>query len=271
MTPHEFVESSPLYTRVELKDFTPPGSITRMCYQCGKETTWLKSQDPARTNLVTFPRINFDAVGYSCGLCSKDSFAVVYQNLDLKEDPNSHFAPKHWQHTAVHKIGQVPPQSIQIPTELSKRLGSSAGHYKKALVSRSQGYGIGAMAYLRRVVDEKTDELIDVMVDLAQTYNVGEKEIASLLGTKREVRYEDKLKVASDLVPEALKPVGVNPLGQLYKHTSVGLHGKTDDECIAMFDDLKADFEYIFRNLHLQAKERREFSQRVQERARKTP
>jgi hypothetical protein len=123
------------------------------------------------------------------------------------------------------------------------------------------------MAYLRRVVDEKTDELIDVMVDLAQTYNVGEKEIASLLGTKTEVRYEDKLKVASELVPEALKPGGVNPLGQLYKHTSVGLHGKTDDECIATFDDLKVDFEYIFRNLHLQAKERREFAQRVQERA----
>jgi hypothetical protein len=88
-----------------------------------------------------------------------------------------------------------------------------------------------------------------------------------LLKAKKEVRFEDKMKVAAELIPEAVKPGGVNPLGQLYKHTSVGLHAKTDDECIAIFDDLKADFEYVFRNLHLQAEERREFAKRVQERA----
>jgi len=59
----------------------------------------------------------------------------------------------------------------------------------------------------------------------------------------------------------------VNPLGQLYKHMSIGLHGKSDEECIAIFDDLKTDFEYVFRNLHLQAKERSEFARRVQLRA----
>jgi hypothetical protein len=36
---------------------------------------------------------------------------------------------------------------------------------------------------------------------------------------------------------------------------------------IAIFDDLKADFEYVFRNLHVQAQDRREFAQRVKERA----
>jgi hypothetical protein len=123
------------------------------------------------------------------------------------------------------------------------------------------------MAYLRRVVDEKTDELIDVMAELSRTFGVEEKEISNLLKAKKEVRFEDKMKVAAELIPEAVKPGGVNPLGQLYKHTSVGLHAKTDDECIAIFDDLKADFEYVFRNLHLQAEERREFAKRVQERA----
>jgi hypothetical protein len=123
------------------------------------------------------------------------------------------------------------------------------------------------MAYLRRVVDEKTDELIDVMAELSRTYNVDPKEIADLLNAKKEIRYEDKMKVAAELIPEAVKPGGVNPLAQIYKLTSVGLHGKTDDDCIAIFDDLKDDFEYVFRNLHLQAEERREFAKRVQERA----
>jgi len=123
------------------------------------------------------------------------------------------------------------------------------------------------MAYLRRVVDEKTDELIDVMADLARTYNADEDEIQKLLNAKAQTRYEQKLQVAAELIPSALRPGGVNPLGQLYKHTSIGLHGKTDDECVAIFDDVRADFEYVFRNLHNQVEERHEFIKRVQQRA----
>ena len=80
-------------------------------------------------------------------------------------------------------------------------------------------------------------------------------------------RFNQKLEVAAELIPTALRPGGVNPLGQLYKHASIGLHGKTDDECVAIFDDLRADFEYVFRNLHNQAQERREFARRVKQRA----
>jgi hypothetical protein len=123
------------------------------------------------------------------------------------------------------------------------------------------------MAYLRRVVDEKTDELIDVMVELLRTYNASDEEIQRLLDSNTQSRYDQKLEVAAELIPAALRPGGVNPLGQLYKHTSIGLHGKTDDECVAIFDDLRADFEYVFRNLHNQAEERHEFARRVQTRA----
>ena len=191
----------------------------------------------------------------------------IYELLNWTEDPNNHNIPRRWHHTAVRKIGQVPPQEINISAELSDRLGTTAGRYKKALICREQNYGIAAMAYLRRVVDEKTDELIDVMVELSRAYNVSETEIADLLNAKNELRYESKMKVAAELVPVVVRPGGVNPLGQLYKHTSIGLHGKSDDECIAIFDDLKADFEFVFRKLHLQAEEQREFAKRVQERA----
>src|SRR6185369_1711471 len=104
--------------------------------------------------------------------------------------------PKSWRYNAVRKIGQFPAQEIAIPAELETRLGTSAGHYKKALVCRGVTYGIGAMAYMRRVVDEKTDELIDVLAELAKTYDVDEAEIERLLNAKKEVRYEDKMKVA---------------------------------------------------------------------------
>jgi hypothetical protein len=165
------------------------------------------------------------------------------------------------------KIGQDPPQSIDIPAALEGRLGNTAVYYKKAVTCHSQNYGIAAVAYMRRVIEEKTDALIDVIVELAEAFGADEKTLQSLAASKTQVQYENKLKVASDLIPENLRPGGVNPLGQLYTHLSIGLHGKTDDECIAIFDDLKADFEYVFSNLHVQAEQSKSFATRVKERA----
>jgi hypothetical protein len=237
---------------------------------CGKETTWRRTET-IECQIATSPKCFFHAAGYTCVLCGANSLIVLYRNLDWSENPLSKVTPKSWSYKAVQKIGQVPPQSIAIPADLSDRLGATAGHYKKALVCRTQNFGIGAMAYMRRVVEEKTEELIDVVVELARTYGVDSKIISSLEQAKKQVRYEDKLKVASELIPSALRPGDVNPLGQLYTHLSIGLHGKTDDECVAIFDDLKDDFEYIFRNLHVEAKERREFVERVQKRASRNP
>jgi hypothetical protein len=264
-TPQEFIETWPLYTRAEIQDFEPPSSITRMCRRCTKETTWsclnadsvdVSNVDPSRT---------FRYAAYACVLCQKDSVLVVYQKLDWKQRPQS----ANYSYYAVKKIGQEPAQSVEIPADLSKRLGTTAEHYRKALISRNTNFGIGAVAYMRRVVEEKTDELIDVVVELARTYHVDENILTSLAKAKEQIRYEEKLKVASEVIPDVLRPGGVNPLGQLYEHLSIGVHDKADDECVLIFDDLKADFEYVFRNLYVQAREAREFAQRVKERARK--
>lgn len=269
MTPQEFIQNAPLYTQIELENFVPPTSIMRVCGRnpCKRETTWQRDESVGVTLKDIRPEISFKIAGYICVLCRNNSFAVIYELLNWSENKKSPVIPKQWHHTGVRKIGQIPPQEISIPAELSDRLGTTADHYKKALVSRESGYGIGAMAYLRRVVDEKTDELIDVVVELARTYNVDEKEIGEILAAKTQTRYEDKLNVAAQLIPAAIRPGGVNPLGQLYRFTSEGLHAKTDDECIAVFDDLKADFEYVFSNLHSQAEERRQFAKRVTNRA----
>ena len=265
MTTREFIENAPLYTRVDIRNFSPPASIMRMCddTECKTPTTWLR-KGSIRTEIEgTRPEIDIRYVGYQCGHCGDSSLGVIYELLGWSPDGGG----GHYSHKAVRKIGQVPPPEITIPAELSDRLGASAHYYKNALVCRQYSYGIAAVAYLRRVVDEQTDNLIDVMADLSRTYSVPEDEVAKLLAAKSEVQYKTKLQIASELIPDAVKPGGVNPFGQIYKHTSIALHSRTDDECIAIFDDLRADFEYVFKNLYLQAEERRQFAVRIQQRA----
>ena len=219
--------------------------------------------------IETSPNRSYVRASYMCGLCNSNSVLFFFEMLEWVRDPNSG-SPGRWHHEAVRKIGQNPPQDISISADLDEQLGVTAQHYKKALITREQNYGIAAMAYMRRVVDEKTDDLIDIMADLARTHQIPEGEIDKLLKVKTDTRYDRKLETAANLIPQALRPGGVNPLGQLYKQTSTGLHGKSDDECVAIFDDIRADFEYIFRNLHNEAQERREFVKRMQERAGKS-
>jgi hypothetical protein len=274
MTSREFIEKAPLYTRYPITGFDPPNSIMRVCTsgQCKTETTWIMLRGfNAIENADPKPDARTDAVlrnvSYVCGICGA-RFTVFYELLNREQvSTGMGIAPPQYSYTAVRKVGQSPAPDIDIPSELNERLGATSKHYKKALICRAENFGIGALAYLRRVVDEKTDELIDVMIELSQANGVDAAGIDKLQGAKTEVRYEDKLRVASELIPEAVKPAGVNPLSQLYDHASIGLHRKADDECIAIFDDLRADFEFIFSNLHVQAQKQRQYVKRLQERA----
>lgn len=45
-------------------------------------------------------------------------------------------------------------------------LGEREETFKKGLTCESQGYGIGAYAYYRRIVEEVIDELLDGIADL---------------------------------------------------------------------------------------------------------
>lgn len=268
-TPQEFIEKWPLYTRAGIVNFEVPDAITLMCNECKKATTWQRGDS---TGVASNVFEGIFSVWYKCGLCKEQKYLVIYRKLDWRRKPElppgpaGYYNINDYQWNAVQKIGQLPAPSIHIPAELKARLGASEAFYREGLMCRGYNLGVGAVAYMRRVIEDKTDELIDVVVDLAKTQNIDEKEIKALAAAKTQVRYEDKLRVASEVIPNALRPGGVNPLGQLYRHLSVGVHDKTDDQCIEIFDDLKEDFEYVFRNLHLQAKEARAFADRVQKR-----
>jgi hypothetical protein len=133
-TVQEFIERWPLYTRADIVDFAPPESITRMCggADCKRETTWFFNQT-VEVAMPTGSVIEFSAVGYTCGLCKKNSLVVVYRLLNWTETKGSQF----WSHKAVQKIGQIPAPTIEIPPQLAERLLQTATYYKNALVCRS--------------------------------------------------------------------------------------------------------------------------------------
>jgi len=101
----------------------------------------------------------------------------------------------------------------------------------KGLICESQGYGIGAFGYYRRIVEEIIDELLQEVSDL-----LAEKELeayqAALEETRQTTVTRDKINLVKDLLPPILRPKGMNPLSTLHSALSKGLHAESDEKCL---------------------------------------
>ena len=275
-TPEEFITRSPLYTIAAIEAFYPPDRVSLHCDLpiCGKETTWMR--------MVNAQYVDFEGtsggykwVWYICGLCTKNYLVVMYREVAHEQRPvrlSSSGLPRPVATpgtrsvvTKVQKIGQHPAQSVDVPKGLQKNLGEEAiSLYKKVLINRNSGYGLGAVAYIRRVVEDKTNELIEVAAQLAESHNVDAAIVKKIRAAATErTTYDQKPKIPATVLPDSLLIDGINPLSELYNLVSEGVHGLTEEECIAVADETTSVFEFIFTNLRAQTAARHGFVEKV--------
>jgi hypothetical protein len=202
---------------------------------------------------------------YLCVDCEEDSVVFVVSTEVEKKTERAYPGPNVTRTIAsdTWKVGQLPQPSVSVAPRLEKHLGDDAELYRKGLTCLNEGFGIGAVSYFRRVVENKTNELIDVVAELAAAEGVPDDQVKRLRSAKDEKAYEKKLKVAAPLVPTSLRPGGVNPLAELYRLLSLGLHGRTEDECVQIADDLRSIFEYVFERLRAQFEDHRSFTEKI--------
>jgi hypothetical protein len=162
------------------------------------------------------------------------------------------------------KVGQWPPLTIQPAPELAKALGpENAELYKKGLIDFNFGHGIGAVGYFRRVLENKINALLDLIEESARNAKVADEHLAEIEAVKKGHRVEDKIDIASKILPAHLKPGGHNPLDKLYGPLSAGLHGESDDDCLTIFSEARFVFEYLFKNLTESNEEARKYVLRL--------
>jgi hypothetical protein len=204
-------------------------------WDCGEEDVYFKS------SFITHRY-------YTCRNCgdSKQSYQFIWQEQE--------------NYNIFMKVGQYPPLAIEPSTELAKALGSEdAQLYKKGLINFQFSHGIGAVAYFRRVLENKINALLDLIAEAARNEKASAELVAAVEEVKNSHRVEDKIKVASQVLPAHLKPGGHNPLDKLYAPLSAGLHGESDDQCLTIFADARFVFEYLFKNLTESNEEARKY------------
>lgn len=257
----QFITDWPLYTPFDFVEYQPPNKISHHCTgpKCSKETTW--ELDHRRDER------NFTFLEYQCTLCGLKYLSIWYRPTKrLPRKVVTHAGEEtHYYSAQIQKVGQFPPLSIDVPRALEKNLGGThAALYRKALVSRNEGFGLGAVSYIRRVVEDKTEELIEVVAQLAEAHQIDAETVKQVRAAKTErATYDQKLKIAATVLPKSLVIDGVNPLDVLYSLVSAGLHDLTEEQCIEIADETKSVFEYAFTRLRAEVSERKEFAEKV--------
>lgn len=225
----EFLEKSPLYRKYRVDSI--PGTLSELprvkinmsCHVCQSNQTYVMTNEYwENCSYSNFPSIGaIVRLRYLCSHCEK--FERVF--LVKLGDDKSGF----W----LMKAGQYPAWEITSEPNIEKLLGDHAGYYKKGLVCESQGYGIGAFGYYRRIVEETIDELLNEIAELISGEDL-EKYNSALDKTKQTIVTAEKIDLVKDLLPSILRPEGMNPLSALHSALSEGLHAESDEECLEL-------------------------------------
>ncbi len=244
----EILQSWPLY-----RSFTYEGAanveslpkrISLHCDNCGKEQLW--GNLDSRTD---FPDIPYDgflpARRYACKNCGQE-VVRYFVYWSRKKDGSA----------TVFKTGQYPPLEERIPKEL-KLEGEDLDFYQKALRCRNFNYGLAGVAYLRRVIENRMNEMLDLIAQEARTANFAEQDLKKLKQVKAGKPFSDKVDYAAGILPPHLRPGNHNPIERLHDITSDAVHAKSDEECIEIFDKSRFVFEYTFKKLQVDAAEAR--------------
>lgn len=136
--------------------------------------------------------------------------------------------------------------------------------FRTAIRLRNFNLGLGAVAYLRRVVENRMDDILDILHESAKEHKAPAELLDQLGEVKAAHRFSDKVDYAACLLPESLHPDGLpNPIGILHELTTDGLHSRPDAECVEIFDGCKDIFEHVFTSLRPNVEQQKAYLKRL--------
>lgn len=190
------------------------------CQKCEGERTFRNPSDSSAQ--INLEAINANPV-YTCGDCDEQT---KHYSLYIKFEEDGF--------GSVYKYGELPPFGIPVPNRLLRLFGGEdAKTFLKGRQCENLGYGIGAFAYYRRVVENHRNDLYDEIIKVCRTVGAAEELITELDAAKNEISFSKSLEKIKTGLPQGLLINGHNPLNALHGALSVGLHNESDDDCLA--------------------------------------
>lgn len=137
------------------------------------------------------------------------------------------------------KYGEYPIYGPPIPQRLLKLIGPDRDNFLKGRRCETQGLGIGAFAYYRRVVEHQKNRILKEIVKVSEKIGAPKEKVDILNSALLETQFSKALDMAKDALPESLLIKGHSPLKLLYSALSEGIHNLDDEECLAIASSVR--------------------------------
>jgi hypothetical protein len=161
------------------------------------------------------------------------------------------------------KVGQAPIWLPPIPKDIEKELGEDAELYKRALRCMNESYGIGACAYLRRLLENQINPLLKLLYEIKAEEGANKEDLQKITDVMKSKDFTSKTEFASQFAPKFILVEGFNPFKLIHDNLSVGLHQLDEETCMIYATEISETLVYIIRGLKKHQQEKREYIERL--------
>jgi hypothetical protein len=177
-----------------------------------------------------------------CQSCEKYHVNIIISGVTQKEKP------KYF----IRKIGQYPaPESsiVKLPNDMSDFLNEeNCELYRKGLKNLELEYGIGALSYFRKMIENQLDRIIGALSD---PYSPDGHKIAEAVAAYKKDQQKSKLiEDITQYLPRNLKEHGANILLVLCDAASMDIDEFTEKQCIKKAKDIDTIVRYLVRKIY---------------------
>ena len=222
---------------------TLPEEAARYCERCKTVQRWRLVKPRTNFGYAQIPIIEEEedeeirALRFDCKNC--ESVLMVFLKIDINPGRVSE----------VVKVGQYPALELEpSPILASAMTKENLILYRHALTCRNSNFGIAAVAYLRRIVEDRLNYVLD-LIATAPENEADPEGLKRLSEVKMDKRFSEKIDYAARILPTRLRLGGHNPIATLHDLASEALHAKSDEDCVEIFDSCKLAVEYVVKRL----------------------
>ncbi|TBB75444.1 hypothetical protein ELH43_08610 [Rhizobium ruizarguesonis] len=191
---------------------------------------------------------------YRCGDCLEDKKQYAL-HVELEDDGSG----------KIFKYGEFPTMGTPVPKRVLKLLGDADGKlFLKGRQCENLGYGIGAFAYYRRVVENHRNDLFDEIIKVCETVGASGDLIEELKEAKKEISFMKSMEKIKSGVPQGLLIDGHNPLNALHKALSISLHNEADEDCLEYAASVRLVLSDLVERIASLRQDNKQLSQAVQ-------
>lgn len=257
----EFIENAPIYSS---REFKLP-DVNRGSLSIEEIDAYCETCKQVRPFQDLRPRGSGSGLLYKPAVLDTGTSHFYFQCVSCKKDEHVYFVEQVVtdKTITIQKYGERPRRKLDRDPLLERFFLHDSDCYEKAVICLANGYGIAAFAYIRRIVENNIDSLIDMLKEEIESTGSDSLLLTKLAELKKETPMSDKIKVANTALPEYLIPSGLNPLGRLYQVLSEGVHNFSEEDCLERAGVVKACIKYLISEISSRKKNRESFKSLV--------